>query len=326
MIETEHLPIRQAKEAYVFDYPEPAAYANTQMSVYWTPDEINVEKDVQDLRVNMTPSEKHGVITVLKLFTLYELLVGGEYWNGRYKEAFPRPEFELLGATLGFVELGIHAQFYNKLNEAMMLNTEEFYTAYEHDPILKSRIDFVNASAEDEDLLYSLAVFTLLEGAVLYSSFAFLKSFQSQGKNLLNNVCRGINFSVRDENLHSEAGAWTFKKVLNEAIYTDQQYKDLLQRIDKAADHIFDHEVRIIDMIFEEGDIPGLDKDSMQEFVKSRINLCLSNLGLEDKYVVDENPIEEWFYAGINSTQFGDFFNGIQSEYNRNWDEGAFDF
>ena len=326
MIETKDLPIRQEEKSYIFKYAEPAAYANTQMSVYWTADEINVEKDVQDLRVNMTPAEKHGVITVLKLFTLYELLVGGEYWNGRYKEAFPRPEFELLGSTLGFVELGIHAQFYNKLNEAMMLNNREFYESYEHDPILKSRIDFVNASAEDEDLLYSLAVFALLEGAVLYSSFAFLKSFQSQGKNLLNNVCRGINFSVRDENLHSEAGSWTFKKVLEEAIYSEQEYKDLIQRIDKAADHIFDHESRIIDMIFEEGEIPGLDKKSMRTFVKSRINLIFSNLDLKDKYVIEENPIESWFYSGINATQFGDFFVGVQSEYNRNWDFEGTDF
>lgn len=322
--------VLQPKSEYVFDYPVAAEFANTQMSIFWTPDEINVESDVQDLRVNMTEAERHGVITVLKLFTLYELLVGNEYWGGRVKDTFKRPEFELMASTFSFIELGVHAQFYNKLNEAMMLNTEEFYNSYVEDETLKSRIDFVNAAADDDDLLYSLAVFSMLEGAVLYSSFAFLKSFQSQGKNKLNNVCAGINFSVRDENLHSEAGAWLFNTLLHEMTEEgDVMMEDMIDldnRIYEAARHILEHETRIIEMIFEKGDVPGLDKEDMISFVKSRINMCLDNIGLEQIFEVTSNPVADWFYKGINATQFHDFFNRTGNEYNRVWDEGGFTF
>lgn len=321
--------ILQGKQEYVFDYPQAAEFANQQISIFWSPDEINVEKDIQDLRVNMTEAEKHGVITVLKLFTLYELLVGNEYWGSRVKNAFPRPEIELMAATFGFMELGVHAQFYNKLNEAMMLNTEEFYSSYVDDPTLKSRIDFVNEAADNDDLLLSLAVFSMLEGAVLYSSFAFLKSFQSQGKNLLNNVCRGINFSVRDENLHAEAGAWLFRTLRDESNLDSISEQSLADEIIEAAKHIFEHERRIIAMIFEKGDVPGVNQKDLETFVMSRINLCLKNLDLEDLgFDLEgvENPVADWFYANINGTQFGDFFNGVQSEYNRNWDAGAFEF
>jgi ribonucleotide reductase beta subunit family protein with ferritin-like domain len=62
----------------------------------------------------------------------------------------------------------------------------------------------------------AIAAFSLIEGVILYSSFAFLKHYQSQGKNKLANVVRGINFSVRDENLHSLAGAWAFKLKVQE--------------------------------------------------------------------------------------------------------------
>jgi ribonucleotide reductase beta subunit family protein with ferritin-like domain len=46
--------------------------AEQQLSVFWLADEIKVEKDIQDMRVNLTPAERHGVITTLKLFSLYE--------------------------------------------------------------------------------------------------------------------------------------------------------------------------------------------------------------------------------------------------------------
>jgi ribonucleotide reductase beta subunit family protein with ferritin-like domain len=321
--------ITTPKSTYTFDYPAAVKFAETQREVFWLPDEINVEKDIQDLRVNMTEAERHGVITVLKLFTLYELLVGNEYWNGRVATSFPRPDIAMMANAFGFFEINVHAPFYNKLNEAMLLNTDEFYSSYADDEALKSRIDFVNAAADDENLLYSLATFSMLEGAVLYSSFAFLKSFQSQGKNLLNNVCRGINFSVRDENLHSMAGAWLFQTLLEESELDASELAELQYDILQAADHVLAHEQRIIEMIFEKGPISGITQDEMITFVKSRINLCLDHLGIfedDDMYYVPENPVAEWFYKGINSTQFHDFFNGTGSEYNRNYDDAGFDF
>lgn len=316
--------ITTPKEAYVFDYDAPGEFVEQQQSVLWTADEINVENDVQDLKINLTPAERHGVITTLKLFTLYECLIGGEVWGGRIRTSFPRPEIEMMASLFSYVELGIHAPFYNKLNEAAMLNTEDFYTSYIDDPQLKDRIDFVNASATDPDLGYFLAVFSLMEGAVLYSSFAFFKHFQAQGKNKLSAVCRGINFSVRDENLHSEAGAWLYRTYTQELMMKEQTKNALETRIKEAAKHVYEHEVRIIDMIFEHGDIEGLDAEEMKTFVASRINLCLGNLGLDPVFEIEANPVADWFYDNIANYQFGDFFQGTGSEYNRSWDEEKF--
>lgn len=308
------------------DYPAAIQMAETQMEVYWLPTEINIEKDTQDLRVNMTSAEQHGVITTLKLFTLYELLVGNEYWGGRIRKSFPRPDIEFMATTFGFVEIGIHARFYNRLNEVLMLDTDEFYESYAQDETLKSRIDFVNAMADDEDLALSVGVFSMLEGAVLYSSFAFLKHFQSQGKNLLKNVCSGINFSVRDENLHALAGAWLFNTLCEEEGYGHLRMMELETKLRTAAVTIYEHECRIIDMIFEQGPIEGISPEDLKTFVKSRINLCLANLYIDPLYSVDENPIADWFYKGINSYQFGDFFYGVQNEYNRNASEEDFEW
>ena len=44
------------------------------------------------------------------------------------------------------------------------------------------------------------------------------------------------------------------------------------------------------------------------DFVESRIDICLTNLGLDKLYKPTYNPIAKWFYDGINAVQFHDFF------------------
>ena len=56
--------------AYTVNYPQAVKFADTQLGIFWLPEEIKVEKDVHDILVNMTEAERHGVITTLKLFTM----------------------------------------------------------------------------------------------------------------------------------------------------------------------------------------------------------------------------------------------------------------
>ncbi len=320
--------IKTPKKSYTFDYPEAIAYADTQMSIFWTADEISVDKDIQDIRVNMTEAEAHGVITTLKLFTLYELVAGRDYWLNRVMKRFPRPDVERMASTFGFFELNVHAPFYNKINEALMLNTDDFYMSYVDDPILNERMEFVEGLVTDDDDLLSLGAFSMIEGAVLYSSFAFLKHFQAEGKNKLLNVVRGINFSVRDENLHCEGGAWLFgqlKKELQEAgEFNMEDDAKLTAKLIECAKEVYKHEAHIVDKIFEKGEMEGITKEQMKNFVKSRVNLCLAKLGIEPIFEVFNNTIADWFYDNINKVQFHDFFTGIGSSYNRDWEEAAF--
>lgn len=311
-------------ESFVVEYPQAVDFANKQLKIFWLPDEIKVEKDVQDILVNMTPAEKHGVITTLRLFTLYELKAGAEYWGGRFMRLFPRPELMRMASTFSMFELAVHKPFYNKINELLHLNTDEFYLSYVNDPVLSERMAFIDQIVGGDDPLLSLAGFSMVEGAVLYSSFAFLKHFQSKGKNKLNNVVRGINFSVRDENLHSMGGAWAFKQLLEETPLSADEKVALEERIRQSALKICEHERRIVDMIFEKGEIDGISRQQMAVFVESRINVCLSQLGLQPLFERQEDPVSSWFYKGINDYVFNDFFQGASKEYHRNWDETGF--
>lgn len=319
--------IKTPTESYTNkDYPEALDFAEKQNSVFWLHNEVKVEKDKQDLLVNVIPSEKHGVISVSKLFTRYELFIGEEYWGEVVAKRYPRPEIVRMANAFSFFELNVHAPFYAKLNEELGIATDEFYTSYVNDPVLADRMRFIEDMLNSDDELLSLAAFSMIEGAVLYSSFAFLKHFQSNGKNKMMNLVRGINFSVRDENLHAMAGAWLFKKVLEESNLSKHAKEVLHLRIKQVARQVYEHECRIVDMIFEKGEIPGINAEDLKAFVRSRINICLSNLGVEPIFTREEteNTIDKWFYKGINDFQFNDFFSGMGNQYNRNWEKTGF--
>jgi len=313
-LEKHLLPIEENKE--------PIEFANEQLKIFWLPDEVKVEKDIQDILVNFTPAEKHGVITTLKLFSIYETHAGSEYWGTRFKNMFDGAEFHRMASVFSMFELAVHAPFYNKINQLLHVDTPEFYLSYKESPVLKDRIEHIGKIIDDPSDLVSLAMFSMVEGVVLYSSFAFLKHFQSQGKNKLMNLVRGINFSLRDENLHSVAGAWAFRHKAKE--YGPEYLAEVEARIFEGAQKLYEHELEIIKMTFGEGKIDGITEHQLDNFVQSRINECLKQLGFKKMFDVKYNPIAEWFYKAINDYSFNDFFSGMGNQYHRNWDESAF--
>lgn len=320
--------IYQPVEGWVIEYENIDKMADEQFDALWPWNEPEVENDIADLRVNCTESEKHGIITTLKLFTHYEIHAGDDYWTGRFMNTFPRPEFKRLGSLFGAVEMNSHAPFYNKINESLYLDTEEFYGEWRSSEVLRERMKFIGKIIGSEDDLLSLAGFSFIEGAVLYSSFAFLKHFQAQecGKDLIKNICRGVNLSVGDENLHAVGGATVFQILKKERNLTSEQEELLADIITKIAVECYEHEAEIVEMLFSKGEIPGLTKQSLLDFVKHRINICLENLGVKPLFDKEELDgfIESWFYRNINSFQMHDFFSGGGSEYSINWKRERF--
>lgn len=316
-------------KSYVTCYPDAIKFCEQQEGIFWTSGEIAVDKDKQDMLVNMTEAERHGVITTLKLFTLYECIIGSEYWLSRVMTTFQRPEIQRMCSVFGMFELNVHGPFYSKLNKVLELDSDEFYLSYLDNPTLTERISFVDSIVGDPDPLVSLGCFSLVEGAVLYSSFAFLKHFQANGKNKLLNVVKGIDMSLRDENLHNVAGAWLYRTLCEELLADDPvgapaKLEKASQRILEASRAIYEHEAKIVDMIFEKGEIEGITKGQMKRFVMGRVNLCLSQLGLPPQFEVVNDEISKWFYNNINAVSFNDFFVGVGNSYNRNWNEQGF--
>lgn len=321
--------IETPKDTFTVDYPEAVEFMNKQQSIFWPHFEVKVAKDKQDILVNMTEAESHGVIETLRLFAKYEAIIGDEFWLNFVMKKFPRAgDIQPMAAFFGATELGVHLFFYKTLNEELGIATDEFYDSYKTDEELNQRIEYLETVLHQEDDLRALGGFTFGEGAVLYTSFAFLKHFQSQGKNKLLNVVSGINFSARDEALHSEAAAWLFRTLKQEKIEAglidDVYLQELEKDIYEAAETVLEHERIIIRKIFSKGKIEGITEVQLEHFAKSRINKCLRELGYKNKWEVDYNPVADWFYRGINGYQAQDFFSSQGNQYQRNWDSNSF--
>ena len=102
---------------------------------------------------------------------------------------------------------------------------------------------------------------------------------------------------------------------------SQKEYEEIAKAV---AENIVDHEDIIIDMIFEKGRIEGITPHQLKQFVRSRVNVCMKQLGFKSVYKVEYNPIADWFYKGINGYQFNAFFSGIGNQYHREWDESGF--
>lgn len=306
----------------VYEDPNIVKFAEDQLNVFWLPGEIKVEKDVQDILVNFTEAERHAVIETLRLFSIYETHIGDEWWSGRFKQMFPRADYHRMASAFSMVELCIHAIFYNEINDLLYINTPEFYKSYVEDPELKARIDYIGEMVDHPTDEIALGAFCFNEGVILYSNFGFLLHFQAQGKNKIANIGRGLRFSVRDENFHAMATAYAFKQKFKDR--TEEEKASIVEEIHKIADKVLEHETAIIKKLFSKGKIDGITEQQLINFVKSRIDVCLRDMGLNKIHNVTYNPVGSWFYKMINDYQFNDFFAGTGNQYHRDWDEDSF--
>ena len=316
--------IETPKDTYTEDYPQATASAKEQTRIIWFAEELGVEKDEGDIRTKCTEGERHGITTVLKLFTQYELMLGGEeFWGGKVAKMFPRPEIQRMAATFSFIELGVHAPFYSLINESLGIATDEFYSSWKDNPVLTDRMAFIDRYAASDNPLEATAAFAFMEGVVLFSNFAFLKSFNVGGFNLIPHITAGIDASSKDENLHAMASAWLFRQCLDERkelnLISGVEEFLLEDAAHSMALEVYAHEEAICDIIFEKGGIRTIEKEEILHFIRDRINMVMSYLGYNKMFDQEAGIVSDWFYSQLNSYKYSDFFSAQQIQYVRDW-------
>ena len=316
--------IETPKDTYTVDYPQAVKMAQEQTAIIWFAEELGVEKDESDIRTKCTEGERHGITTVLKLFTQYELMLGGEeFWGGKITKMFPRPEIQRMAATFSFVELGVHAPFYSLINETLAIATDEFYSAWKEDEVMRERMKFIDKYAASDCPLEATAAFSFMEGVVLFSNFAYLKSFNVGGYNLIPHITAGIDASAKDEHQHALASAWLFRQCLTEreqlGLIDSQGKQNLRKKVLRIAEKVFEHESALCDKIFEKGGIRTITKEEILDFIQDRINLVLNRLGYKPMFEKEEGVVSGWFYSQLSSFKYSDFFNTQQIQYVRSW-------
>jgi len=293
-------------------YPDADRYCDLQNSVHWLPNEISLSSDVDDWKRKLTDAEKHVIGQILKGFVATEIFIE-DYWAAKVSRWFKHPEIQRMAVTFAAFE-GIHAKAYARLNEELGLLDFE---AFLHEPSAKAKIDrLMSANGKSKtDIARSLAVFSAFnEGVNLFSSFAILMSFQQ--RNLLKGVGKIVEFSVRDEGLHSNAGCWLFMQMMSEfpELMTDE-LRDELYEAARTTVHLEDD---FIDRAFELGEVEGLSSKDMKNYIRYRTNVKLHDIGLAANWKkIDQDALErmQWFDVLAAGVVSQDSFAGRVTDY-----------
>ena len=308
-----------------FEYPKAFDFYMKQQQAHWLWTEVPMMSDVNDWKQNLSETEKNIVGSILKGFAQTETVVN-DYWSGLVTKWFRKPEIIAMAVTFGCFET-IHAEAYSLLNEELGLDN---FAEFLEDETTMAKIENlmnVRDSFEGEknwhEIAKSLAIFSAFtEGVNLFSSFAVLLSFKMRNK--LKGVGQIVEWSIRDESMHSEAGCWLFRTLIKEN--PRLKTPELEASINEAALLSLQLELDFIDKVYELGDLEGCSKYNLTNFIKNRVNTKLGDLGYNPIVGdVDMTAVNEmkWFDALSVGKQHTDFFANRVTNYSKGhleWD------
>ena len=295
-----------------FEYQDAFNFYKDQHRAHWLADEVPLASDLNDWKLKLTEPEKNLIGNILKSFAQTEVHVN-DYWSTKVSVWFPKPEIQAMARVFADFE-SIHAEAYARLNEELGLDD---FKAFLEDEVSRAKIDrLIEVSfATTEEKALSLAIFSAFtEGVNLFSSFAILMSFQL--RNLMKGTGQIVEWSVRDESLHSKAGCWLFRKLLEEQ--PELNTPELRTKIVEACELSVKLEFDFIEKAFEMGDIDGLNKEQLKTFIKARANEKMLELGYQAIYNnISPNLLKqmEWFGHLTSGKTHQDFFAGRVTSY-----------
>ena len=127
-----------------------------------------------------------------------------------------------------------------------------------------------------------------------------------------------VEWSVRDESLHSTAGCWLFRTLMQESPELDTV--EMRNNVIEACNISVKLEFDFIDKAFEMGEIEGLNKDQLKNFIKARANDKMKELGYNPVYN-DLDPAllkqMEWFGHLTSGKTHQDFFANRVTDYSK---------
>lgn len=311
-----------------FEYPEAHDYWLKQQQAHWLHTEVPMMSDLNDWKQNLSETEKNIIGSILKGFAQTETIVN-DYWSGLVTKWFRKPEVIMMATTFGAFET-IHAEAYSLLNETLGLDNFDEFLEDEATMAKIENLMSVRDSFGDEidwhEVAKSLAIFSAFtEGVNLFSSFAVLLSFKM--KNKLKGVGQIVEWSIRDESMHSEAGCWLFRTLIKEN--PKLKTPELEAAINEAALLSLQLELDFINKVYELGDLEQCNKYDLENFIKNRVNTKLGDLGYRPIVTnIDMTSVErmKWFDALSAGKQHTDFFANRVTNYSKGhmeWDAAA---
>ncbi len=300
------------------EYPELLEYVDAIRHSYWIHTEFNFTSDIQDFKVHVNEAERSAITHAMLAIAQIEVSVK-TFWGDVYKKC-PKPEIGSVGFTFAESEVR-HQDAYAHLLEILGLNHE--FEKIKDIPVIIQRITYLEKSIKnarsDDNREYAQAIllFSLfIEHVSLFSQFLIIMSFNKY-KNLFKGISNVIEATSKEEQIHGLFGIDLINIIKNEhPEWFDDAYNESILESCREA---YEAESKIVDWIFEKGEIDCMPAKTVKEFIKNRFNNSLDSIGLPRIFDINEKELEktEWFDDEVIGTKHGDFFVKRSINYNK---------
>jgi ribonucleoside-diphosphate reductase beta chain len=290
------------------NYPWAKEFVDAMHNGFWTDKEFSFVSDKQDFKVALTEEERLIVMRTLSAIAQIEIAVK-KFW-AKLGDNLPHPSLVDLGLVLSSVEV-IHNNAYQRLLDELDLN-HVFEDNLKEDVII-GRVNYLQKynhkfyKDSKKQYVYALILFSLfVENVSLFSQFYIILWFERY-RNVLKDTAQQVNYTKREEDLHAKAGIKLVNTIREE--FPELFDADLENRILHEAEQAFNSESKIIDWIVGEWSDQRISANILKEYIKSRINDSLYQIGFKQLFEVDVNARRdfEWMdedTLGNNSTDF----------------------
>ena len=301
-----------------YEYPELYEYVDAIRHSYWLHTEFNFTWDIQDFKINVSPSERNAIQNAMLAIAQIEVAVKTFWWN--VYSRLPKPEIGSVWDTFAESEVR-HMDAYSHLLEILWLNSD-FERIKDIPPIMK-RIEYLEEYTSwakvntDKNYTRNILLFSLfIEHVSLFSQFLIIMSFNKY-RNIFKWISNVVEATSKEEQIH-----WMFGIDLINIIKSEHPEwfdDEFIEVIKNACKKSYEAEKTIIDWIFEDWELDFLPKKTVYEFVKNRLNNSLDSIWIERIFEVDEKELQktDWFDDEIMSTKHGDFFVKRSINYNK---------
>lgn len=277
-------------------------FRNKQMSVFWTVNEIDLSKDLNDWK-KLSKDEQFFLKHVLAFFGSSDKIVNMNI-EKRFISKVTIYEVEMNYNWQKMME-DIHSETYSTMLDVYITNKEEkneLFNAINHFPAIHKKAKWAMEWIDNDKVTYTerLIAFACVEGIFFSGSFCAIYYFKKRG--LLPGLCFANELISRDEGLHTDFAVLLYKTFLND--------------IDEERAHeIFKSAVAIEEEFIVEA-IPcrliGMNSDMMRDYIKFVADRLLVQFGFS-KIWYAKNPFD-WMES-ISLQGKSNFFEKRVGEY-----------
>lgn len=283
-------------------HPDIWAKYKQHMAVFWTPEEIDLSKDMKDWE-RLSDNERHFIKNILGFFAGSDGIVM-ENLASRFTREVQWPEAKFFYGCQNLLE-AVHSETYSLLIDTYIADKkekDELLRATSTIPCVKKKAEWAMEWIENKDADFGtrLVGFAAVEG--IFFSGAFCAIFWLKQRGLMPGLTLSNEFIARDEGIHTDFACLLYSKIVN--------------RLDKKKVYKIIRDAVKIEKQFITKSLPceliGMNADLMSQYIEYVADRLLLQLGYPKVYKAT-NPFP--FMERISLENKDNFFEKRVSTY-----------